>query len=334
MLIIVNPYATTVSNSSRTWSSTRCRRASTSRRSTPGLRARDQIDATPATASTTSSSPSAPPHPEQGRQRPRKTDVPFLVLPGGYDMVCRTPGIPNDVVDATEHLIGIADDFRPRRWTSGASTGAVRLRLRHRPGRDRRRARRLPPDEGRRASRTSPRRPSRLVKQYLETPCGCRSSCPTTAQGRDRDPPNSDPFTFFGKRPCGYARALPWTTGRCVGNAAPRHPARHADDRRPRARRKRAHPPHLAPSDDHAETVTEALVHPSPKTTRTSADPGPGRRRLHRRLRGAPGEHRAPRPRDRRVARGPRGRGWRLPSLCGRKAPNVSRDGLVVGYRR
>jgi diacylglycerol kinase family enzyme len=43
------------------------------------------------------------------------TDVPVSVLPGGStNVVCRTLGIPNDVVDATEHLLGLADDFRPR----------------------------------------------------------------------------------------------------------------------------------------------------------------------------------------------------------------------------
>ena len=54
------------------------------------------------------------------------TDVPVSVLPGGStNVVCRTLGIPNDVVDATEHLIGIADDFQPARSTWGASTGGA-----------------------------------------------------------------------------------------------------------------------------------------------------------------------------------------------------------------
>ena len=54
------------------------------------------------------------------------TNVPVSVLPGGStNVVCRTLGIPNDVVDATEHLIGLADDFRPRRSTWAAATGAT-----------------------------------------------------------------------------------------------------------------------------------------------------------------------------------------------------------------
>ena len=52
------------------------------------------------------------------------TDVPVSVLPGGStNVVCRTLGIPNDVVDATEHLIGIADDFRPRQIDLGRING-------------------------------------------------------------------------------------------------------------------------------------------------------------------------------------------------------------------
>lgn len=43
------------------------------------------------------------------------SDTPLTCLPGGSTNVwCRTLGIPNDVVDATEHLLRLADDFRPR----------------------------------------------------------------------------------------------------------------------------------------------------------------------------------------------------------------------------
>ena len=48
------------------------------------------------------------------------TDVPVSVLPGGStNVVCRTLGIPNDVVDATEHLLALADDWAPRRIDLG-----------------------------------------------------------------------------------------------------------------------------------------------------------------------------------------------------------------------
>src|SRR5215218_7728783 len=50
----------------------------------------------------------------------RGTDTPLTVLPGGSTNVyCRTLGIPEDVVDATEHLLRVADDFKPRRVDLG-----------------------------------------------------------------------------------------------------------------------------------------------------------------------------------------------------------------------
>jgi diacylglycerol kinase family enzyme len=52
------------------------------------------------------------------------TGVPVSVLPGGSTNVfCRTLGIPNDVVDATEHLLGLADDFSPRPVDLGVANG-------------------------------------------------------------------------------------------------------------------------------------------------------------------------------------------------------------------
>ncbi len=43
------------------------------------------------------------------------SNTPLTALPGGSTNVwARTLGIPNDVVDATEHLLQLADDFRPR----------------------------------------------------------------------------------------------------------------------------------------------------------------------------------------------------------------------------
>jgi diacylglycerol kinase family enzyme len=48
------------------------------------------------------------------------TDVPVSVIPGGStNVVCRTLGIPNDVVDATEHLLAVADEWQPRKIDLG-----------------------------------------------------------------------------------------------------------------------------------------------------------------------------------------------------------------------
>src|SRR5437588_5401831 len=44
------------------------------------------------------------------------SDTPLSCLPGGRaNVYCRMLGIPNDVVDATEHLLRMVDDWRPRR---------------------------------------------------------------------------------------------------------------------------------------------------------------------------------------------------------------------------
>jgi diacylglycerol kinase family enzyme len=45
-------------------------------------------------------------------------------LPGGRaNVYCRLLGIPTDVVDATEHLLRLADDWRPRRVDTGVING-------------------------------------------------------------------------------------------------------------------------------------------------------------------------------------------------------------------
>ncbi len=52
------------------------------------------------------------------------TDIPVSVLPGGStNVVCRSLGMPNDVVDATEHLLSLADDFKPRKIDLGVANG-------------------------------------------------------------------------------------------------------------------------------------------------------------------------------------------------------------------
>src|SRR4051812_49629254 len=48
------------------------------------------------------------------------SDTPLTALPGGSTNVwARTLGIPRDVVDATEHLLRMAGNFRPRRVDMG-----------------------------------------------------------------------------------------------------------------------------------------------------------------------------------------------------------------------
>ena len=52
------------------------------------------------------------------------SNTPLCCLPGGRaNVYCRMLGIPTDVVDATEHLLLMADDWRPRRVDLGSVNG-------------------------------------------------------------------------------------------------------------------------------------------------------------------------------------------------------------------
>ena len=52
------------------------------------------------------------------------TDVPLTHLPGGATNVfCKMLGIPGEIVDATEHLLRIADDWKPRQVDLGVMNG-------------------------------------------------------------------------------------------------------------------------------------------------------------------------------------------------------------------
>jgi diacylglycerol kinase family enzyme len=52
------------------------------------------------------------------------SDTPLTALPGGATNVfCKLLGIPGDIVDATEHLLRIADDWRPRKVDIGTVNG-------------------------------------------------------------------------------------------------------------------------------------------------------------------------------------------------------------------
>ena len=75
------------------------------------------------------------------------TPTPLTVLPGGSNNVfCKMLGIPNDVVDATEHLLRMADRWEPRAVDLGRrERPLVHLRRRLRARRQRGRARRQPP---------------------------------------------------------------------------------------------------------------------------------------------------------------------------------------------
>jgi len=134
------------------------------------------------------------------------TDVPVSVLPGGStNVVCRTLGIPNDVVDATEHLLGVADDFRPRRIDLGVANGR-RFVFACGAGLDATAAKRV--DSHPRMKARGGRwyytwaAVSGFYGRYLRNPVRIRLEVDgRQAEGITTIVQNSDPFTYFGSQP-------------------------------------------------------------------------------------------------------------------------------------
>lgn len=134
------------------------------------------------------------------------TDVPVSVLPGGStNVVCRTLGIPNDVVDATEHLLALADEWAPRAidlgrtddrhfvFSCGAGIDATVVRrvdahprLKHRAG----------------PYYFSWAAISAFYRQYMVKPVRLRVAVNgEITEGVTALAQNSDPFTYFASRP-------------------------------------------------------------------------------------------------------------------------------------
>jgi diacylglycerol kinase family enzyme len=132
--------------------------------------------------------------------------VPVTVLPGGStNVVCRTLGIPNDVVDATEHLLGLADRFRPRRVDLGVANGR-RFLFACGAGLDATTAMRV---DARPALKARGGRwfytgvaVSSFYTRYLRDPVRFRLEVDgSEAEGVTAIVQNSDPFTYFGRHP-------------------------------------------------------------------------------------------------------------------------------------
>ena len=135
------------------------------------------------------------------------TDVPVTILPGGStNVVARTLGIPNDVVDATEHLLGLADRFEPRKIDLGIANGR-RFVFSCGSGLDATAAMHVDLRPKLKATR-------RAVLLHLGRGLGVLSPVPAqpdpdaardrrfeTAEGITVLAQNSDPFTYFGNRP-------------------------------------------------------------------------------------------------------------------------------------
>ncbi|HEX2129247.1 MAG TPA: diacylglycerol kinase family protein [Solirubrobacterales bacterium] len=141
------------------------------------------------------------------------TGVPVSVLPGGStNVVCRTLGIPNDVVDATEHLLGLADDFQPRRIDLGTANGR-RFVFSAGCGLDATAAKKVDA-RPRLKTRLGPYfytwvATSSFYTEYLRNPVRMRLSAGGEAlEGVTVLAQNSDPFTYFGGRPVRVAHDI------------------------------------------------------------------------------------------------------------------------------
>jgi diacylglycerol kinase family enzyme len=134
------------------------------------------------------------------------SDTPLTVLPGGSTNVwCRTLGIPNDVVDATEHLLAMADDFSPRRvdlgrvedryFVFGSGVGLDASVVEH------------VDDHAYRKARFGPwyytwAAVSTFTSRYLVNPPRLRLEVGgRSVEGVTVIVQNSDPFTYFANRP-------------------------------------------------------------------------------------------------------------------------------------
>jgi diacylglycerol kinase family enzyme len=146
------------------------------------------------------------------------TDVPVSVLPGGAtNVVARTLGIPTDVVDATEHLIGLADDFRTQRIDLGTVNGR-RFVFACGMGLDATVVKRVD-SHPRMKARMGPwyftwAAVSSFYRNYLRNPTRMQvSSEQWSSEGVTAIFQNADPFTYFANRPVRVCRGAEFSNG-------------------------------------------------------------------------------------------------------------------------
>ncbi len=147
------------------------------------------------------------------------TDLPVAVLPGGStNVVCRTLGMPNDVVDATEHLLSLVDDWQPRKVDLGMVNDRYFV-FACGVGIDATVVRRVDSNPKLKASAGpyyySWAGISGFYRSYLVNPIRVK----TTVNGREPVEgvttivQNSDPFTYFASRPIRVCEGIGFDDG-------------------------------------------------------------------------------------------------------------------------
>jgi diacylglycerol kinase family enzyme len=196
------------------------------------------------------------------------TDLPVAVLPGGStNVVARTLGMPNDVVDATEHLLSLADDWKPRRidlgqvddryfvFSCGVGLDATVVK----------RVDRNPTLKGNAGPYYySWAGISSFYRKYLVNPVRVRTTVAghEPVEGITTVVQNSDPFTYFASRPIRVCEGIAIDDGtlslavlrRAAQRDMPTLITRLFSDSRPAARHKQ-----VAHFDDVAQAVVESV---------------------------------------------------------------------------
>ena len=151
------------------------------------------------------------------------SDTPLFCLPGGRTNVyCRMLGIPTDVVDATEHLLGLADDWHPRRvevgqvneryflFSAGVGLDASVVEQRRRPPSAEDALRRVVLHAGPRS------RPSTATTWSIRRGCAAELGA-ETVDGVTTIVQSAEPYTYFGERPVHMAEGASLDSGDLAG---------------------------------------------------------------------------------------------------------------------
>ena len=151
------------------------------------------------------------------------SDTPLTCLPGGATNVfCKLLGIPGDIVDATEHLLRIADDWRPRK-VDVATINGRRFTFSCGMGIDASVVERVDAHP-RLKSRFGPyyftwAALSTFWRNYVVNPPRMVAELPggETLEGVTAIVQNGDPFTYFQNRPLHLAEGATLTSGDLAG---------------------------------------------------------------------------------------------------------------------
>ena len=160
------------------------------------------------------------------------SDTPLTCLPGGATNVYpRMLGIPNDVVDATEHLLRIADDWHPR-WVDLGEVNGRLFTFAAGAGLDASSSAASTPTPSSRpatarSSTPRPRSASSCAATSSTRPSSTSRSRARRSRGISAFVQVADPYTYFRDRPIELVDGLTLDSGDLGGASCARQPDRH-----------------------------------------------------------------------------------------------------------